>query len=150
MIDIENIVITAVKNALRDAFGDVYPNLPVYSYPIEVPESFPCVTLVESDNYTYRGSQEFGRLRENHANVTFTVNVYANNANGKKKTAKAIFAVVDNTLQDLKLTRIMATQVENIDRTIARYAGRYEGVVGEGITITDDGEEVVLFPMFRS
>ena len=149
MIDVENIVITAVKNAVDAEFGSSYPGIKVYGFPVAQPESFPCVIVFMTDNYTYRFSQEFGKLRENHAYVTFAVSVYANNANTKKTVARDVSKVVDETLQDLKLTRIMAGPVENIDRTLARYEGRYQGVVGEGITTMIDGVETTLYPVFR-
>lgn len=149
MIDIENIVVDAVATAVRAAYGTDYPGLCVYSTSVERPESFPCVTIALTDNYTYRDSLEFGKLRENHASVTFTVNVFTNNANGAKSLCKAIFNTVDETLQDLKLTRITASPIDNIDRTIVRYVGRYIGLVGEGITTTEGGEEKTVFVMFR-
>ena len=149
MIDVENIVVTAVKNAVDAEFGPEM-TVKVYSYPIAKPESFPCVLVYMFDNYTYRFSQTFGKLRENHTNVTFAVAVYTDNVNTKKTLGKAIFKVVDETLQDLKLTRIMWAPVDNIDRTISRIEARYSGVVGEGITTTIDGEEVTLYPMFRN
>lgn len=149
MIDIENIIIDTVYQALTTAYGSTYPGLRVYSTPIETPESFPCVTVEMTDNYTWRESQEFGKLRENHAAIAITVNVYTNNANGKKALLKQIFNTVDETLQDMKLTRIAATPIDNIDRTICRMVGRYTGLVGEGITTTENGEETTVFPMFR-
>lgn len=150
MIDIENIVISEVAKAVRAAFLADHPGLVVYGYEQALPESFPCVTVFMSDNYTHRQSQEFGKLRENHANVAFTVNVFTNNTNGKKELAKAIYNVVDETLQDLKLTRIIAAPTPNIDRTIYRITGRYTGIVADGITKDNDGTETTTYVMFRN
>ena len=149
MIDIEPIVITEIKNAVESAFISDYPDIKVYSYEPPVVEKFPCVCVVENDNYTYKRTQEFGKLTENNAVVTFRVSVYTNNSTTPKAVCKKVFGVVDSTLQLLKATRIMAGPVENIDRTIARRVGLYEMLVGEGITTTEAGVEITTYPAFR-
>lgn len=126
MIDIENYVITEVKTAL----SSTYPEASVYGVYVEAPSAFPCVCIVEDDNYTYTQSQD-NDLVEHQANVMYSVNVYSNKKTGAKEEAKGIFDVVDLTLQNMKFTRKVRTQVPNVDRTIYRVTGRYYAVVQE-------------------
>lgn len=126
MIDIENYVITTIKSALAATF----PSAAVYGVYIEAPSVFPCVCIVEDDNYTYTPSQD-NDLVEHHANVMYSVNVYSNKKTGAKEEAKAIFDVVDLALQDMKFTRKVRSQIPNVDRTIYRVVGRYSAVVQE-------------------
>lgn len=139
MIDVENMVFNAVATALRTE----YPNMSIYGEYIENPASFPCVTLVEENNVTYRNSLTEDH-RENHARLEYVANVYSNKQNGKKAEAKHISDIIDNTLQDLNFVRLMRSQVPNTDRTIYRITLRYEAVVDKGITTTEtvEGEEV--------
>ena len=52
MIDIENKILSVV----RDAVLAQYPNASIYGEYVEVPDSFPCVTVTEETNYTYTRS----------------------------------------------------------------------------------------------
>jgi len=126
MIDVENMVVNAVYNAVRA----VYPTANITSTYQDVPSSFPCVSILEEDNYAYRKTQD-NDLREHHTNVMYSVNVYSNKKNGKKEEAKDIMRIVDETLQDIKFTRTMKTPIRNIDPTIFRITARYEAVIEE-------------------
>lgn len=145
MIDIENKVIDTVYNAVKAAFPvEQYPDLSFYSEAVEAPDSFPCVVLVQEDNYTYRPTQD-NELNEHHASLMFSVNVYSNKIDSHKEEAKAIFQVVDETMQSMRFTRVMASPMPNIDRTIYRIAGRYEAIVGRPQSTGDDTE----YQMYR-
>lgn len=140
MIDIENLVINTVKTAVLAA----YPSCTVYGVYVEAPSAFPCVSIVEDDNYTYRPTQDES-LQEHQATVMYSVNVYSNLAAGAKEQAKAIMAVVDTAMQNMKFTRTVRSQIPNIDRTIYRVVARYTAVVGEPQTV--DGNTV--YQMYR-
>lgn len=158
MIDIENKIVNDVTTALETAYGTLYPGLVVYDTEVELAESFPCVTIVMSDNATLTSTREFGKLTENHAVLSLTVNVYTNNAVGKKELGKAIFATIDGILQNYNFTRTMVMPTQNIDRTVARITGRYMAIVGEPIVETTsetiNGETVVtetlVYPVFKN
>lgn len=135
MVDIENKVFNDIATTLRSQFEGIY----VVGEFIDLPNNFPCVTLVEEDNYTYLDSQDTS-LKENHATVVYTVNVYSNKTNGKKTEAKKIADVVDGLMQDMKFTRTFRSQIPNTDRTIYRIIMRYSAVVSKGIK---DGSTVV-------
>ena len=80
MIDIENIVFTNVATALRTAFSGIS----VYGEFVEVPASFPCVTIVEADNKVYERTRDLNGV-EHYAEIMYEINIYTNNGNGKKK-----------------------------------------------------------------
>lgn len=140
MIDIENKVFNDIAVPLREQFKGIY----VVGEFIDLPNSFPCVTLVEEDNYTYTGSQDTS-LRENHVTVVYTVNVYSNKTKGKKAEAKEIADAIDGLMEDMKFTRTFRSQIPNTDRTIYRIIMRYTAVVSKGIM---DGE-TITHQMFR-
>lgn len=139
MIDIEALVFDTVYNAVIAE----YPNAFISGDYIEVPSTFPHVTLIEEDNSTYKKSQD-DELNEHHANLMYECNVYCND-DSKKSTAKAIANIVDSTMQGMKFVRTMRNQTPNQDRSIYRITMRYSGVVGEGITTEDN----TIYQMYR-
>lgn len=144
MIDIENIVFTAVKEALTDAgIFTSYPNADIRGESIDVPKAFPCVTVEEISNSVLERTQTES-LTENHAVLGYQINIYTNNST-KKSLAKQIANIVDAAMGDLKFTRTLRTPTPNIDTTIYRLTMRYEGIVGQPIEI--GGEDV--YPIYR-
>ena len=128
MIDIENIVFTKVATALRSKFSGIS----VYGEYVETPASFPCVTLVESDNRVYERTRDLDGI-EHHALITYEVNVYTNDSQMKKSVAKEIANFVDDLMSSMLFTRKFRGQTPNIDRTIYRITLRYQGVVREAV-----------------
>ena len=140
MIDIENKVLSVVREAVLAQ----YPTASVYGEYVEVPESFPCVTVTEDTNYTYVYTKD-EQLAEHHAEVQYAVNVYSNKQTGAKLEAKAIMNIADNAMQGMKFWRTMTRQVPNVDRTIYRLIARYRAVVGEPTQVGDD----LVFQMYQ-
>lgn len=132
MIDIENIVVNNVIDALSTAYSSAAPV--VYSEYVEGPSELPCVTIYEANNSTHRLSQD-NYLQEHNVNVMYEVNVYCADEINKKATAKAIADVVDTAMQNMKFTRTIRSQIPNVDRTIYRITMRYTAVVGEPFTV---------------
>ena len=141
MIDIENIVTDRVSDALTPLLTE-FPDLWVGSMYIEAPGKFPYISVVEDNNFTYQPSHV--DLQEEHAILTYTVNVFANDPL-LKQTAKRIADIVDTAMQNLKFTRTMSGQTPNIDRTIYRYTMRYEAIVQKG----EDIDGVITYQMFH-
>ena len=135
MIDVENVIFTRLATAIRSAFSGIS----VYGEYIETPASFPCVTVVEADNRVLESTRDLSGV-EHYAKVMYEINVYTNDANGKKARAKEISNVIDNVMSGLLFTRTFRGQTPNIDRTIYRITLRYEAVVREGIEM--DGKIV--------
>lgn len=140
MIDIENKVLSVVREAVLAQ----YPTASVYGEYVEVPASFPCVTVTEDTNYTYVYTKD-EQLSEHHAEVQYAVNVYSNKQTGAKLEAKAIMNIADNAMQGMKFWRTMTRQVPNVDRTIYRLIARYRAVVGEPTQVGDD----LVFHMYQ-
>lgn len=126
MIDIENYVFTQLANAIRTA----YSGATVYGEYVEAPASFPCVTIVEADNRVLNETRDLSGI-EHYARVMYEINVYTNDAIGKKSKAKAIANVIDGVMSQMLFTRTFRRQTPNIDRTIYRITLRYTAVVSE-------------------
>lgn len=125
MIDIENSVFNYVTEPLRTEF----PGISVYGEYVEVPSSFPSVSLVEDDNSEIGTNRTLGRLPEMAANLMYTANVYSNLATGKKTQAKAIMDAIDTRMHELGFERTMRSQLPNVDRTIYRVTARYTKIM---------------------
>lgn len=130
MIDVENEVFTKIAAELRSQFNGIN----VYGEDVRSPSSFPCVSIVEADNYTLRRTQDSGS-NENHANLMYEVNVYSNKTSGKKTECKEIFAVIDGIMLGLGFTRSNKNPVTMDEATIYRIVGRYVAIVSTNQTI---------------
>lgn len=133
MIDIENKVLSVVRDAVLAQF----PNAVVYGEYVDVPASFPCVTVTEDTNYTYVYSKD-EQVAEHHADVQYAVNVYSDLQTGAKLEARDILKVADDAMQGMKFWRTMTRQVPNVDRTIYRLIARYHAIVGEPTQVGND------------
>ena len=131
MIDMENEIFNEVSERVREK----YPNVFMTGEYVKSPSSFPCVSLVEADNATFRNSQT-STGKENHAAVMYELNVYSNKTKGKKAECKEIVAFIDEILMGLNFTRLMLEPVPNQDEaTIYRMLGRYRAVISKNKTI---------------
>lgn len=125
MIDIESEVFNIVATAIRNE----YPGAYVVGEYVKAPSQFPCVSIVEMDNTAYERTQSSGSL-ENHADVTYEINIFSNKTSGKKSECKAIAKLIDNEFVTLGFSRRMLQPIPNVDdATIYRMLGRYRGVV---------------------
>ena len=131
MINMENEIFNEVSERVRWE----YPNIFMTGEYVKSPSSFPCVSLVEADNATFRNSQTSDG-KENHAAVMYELNVYSNKTKGKKAECKEIVAFIDEILMELNFTRLMLEPVPNQDEaTIYRMLGRYRAVISKNKTI---------------
>lgn len=120
MIDIENLVYTNIRNAVK-AFN---ANISVSGTYADVPSSFPHVSIEETDNASVSSTISTSD-REYAANITFTANIYTNTATAKTD-AKAIAVVVNDAFTDMGFVRSMKQEMPNIDRTIYRLILRFQ------------------------
>ena len=140
MVDIENYVINAVAEGLSD--------ITVIGNYVDVPSSFPCVTIVEDTNVSANTFDNASPL-ENHADLTYSVNVYSNLVSGAKAQAKSIMSRVDAILENFKFERFFCQTVPNVDRTIYRYTARYRVRVGKGTTTTVGDVTTTTYQTYR-
>jgi hypothetical protein len=131
VIDVESEIFSTVSEKVREK----YPGIYLTDQLAKAPPSFPCASLIEMDNATFRHSQTT-EGQENHAAVMYELNVYSNKTKGKKTECKGIIACIDEILMGLNFTRIMLEPVPNQDdATIYRMLGRYRAVVSRDKTI---------------
>lgn len=144
MIDIENIVVDRVINAI-EPLKTKYPKLVLHSIPVETVNDLPVVTIWEVDNQTFRMTQDES-IMEHHSVITYEANVYVDNVNGKKQITKEIADSVDIAMQNMKFTRTMRSVIPNYDRSIYRITMRYQAIVQEGRAIGND----TVYQMYRT
>ena len=149
MIDIENAVVNQITLAVRAQFSSTYPDIQVSSLPPEVLEKFPFVAVEMLSDTTSRNTLEFGKTLENHADLVFQIDVFANDSDRRKLTAKTVFNFVDLTMQNMGFVRTMAMPTPNIDRSVYRITGRYAGRSDDGTTETVNGVETTTFTIFK-
>ena len=141
MIDVSNIVLRVV----REAVEAVYPDCYFTTTNPEVVTQNRVVSMTELDNRTYERSLD-NELKEHHAVVSFQFDTYSNTTEGKKEEAKAIMNLVDDAMFGMNFKRTMCQPTPNIDRSYARYTARYEGIASEGY---DDGNGNIVHQMYR-
>lgn len=134
MIDIETILFDKVARAVR-TFDDA---IACYGEYVDAPEAFPCMCMYEIDNRTYARSRTLGET-ENHAQVTYEINIYTARNDGGKQQAKLIADVVDDALSGCLFTRTFRGNTPNIDRNIYRITMRYTAVVSKPGYLGEDG-----------
>lgn len=124
MIDIENEVVTLVYNALQSegitASVESVTNLN--------PDKFPTVCVEEIDNYSYGGSAD-SKSNENHAAVSYEINVFTNDLSGKKQQAKKIIDVIDTKMISKGFSRFSKTTLSLDNGTKYRIVARYRAYV---------------------
>lgn len=131
MIDIENLVYTNVRNAVK-AFN---AGISVSGTYVDVPSSIPHVSIEETDNASVASAISTSD-REYAVNLTYTANIYTNTATAKSD-AKAIAEVVSDAFTEMGFARSMKQEMPNIDRTIYRLILRFQGTAWKGIGGTD-------------
>ena len=128
MIDIENDVFSAIATDLRAE----YPSIYVVGEYVKTPSKFPCVSIIEMDNQSYRNTED-SASSENHVSVMYEVNIYSNKTVGKKMECKVIASLIDERMLALGFARTMLQPIPNLDdSTIYRIVGRYSAIVSQG------------------
>lgn len=130
MIDVESTIFDRVA----DAYSAEYPEGSRYSEANDAPAKFPCLTLVEIDNYTYERSLT-AELKEHNAWLVYEVNAYSNKISGAKQECKAIMDLVDEEMMSFGFTRMFCNQTKNTNTKIYRMTARYRAVVSEDYRI---------------
>lgn len=129
MIDVENEVFDRIAKTLRSDF----PGIAVKSTLDLSPSVFPCACVEQINNLAYRKTRDTGS-NENHADVTFEVNVYSN-AHNAKSECKAIIAVVDDQFDRMGFTRTSCIPVKMDDGTKYRLRAAYRAVISKNHTV---------------
>ena len=126
MINIENEVFDKIARAIKVE----YPKAHIVGEYVKSPPRFPSISIIETDNSVYERTQS--NSIENHADVTYEVNIYSNKESGKKSECKAIATLIDNEFATLGFSRMMLQPIPNLDdATIYRMVGKYRAVVSK-------------------
>lgn len=125
MIDIENEIFTEITTPLKSKFTNLYCTS-VFEL---IPAKFPCVSIVEANNYTDIDTID-SSSKENYAIVMYEVNVYTNDTSGKKQQCKKIFAELDKLFIQKGFVRNMTNPINLDDATKYRIVARYSATVG--------------------
>jgi hypothetical protein len=126
LIDAESTIFDRVA----DAFDEAYPNGSRYGEETTSPPRFPCLTLVQVDNFTYEPSLDAAN-KEHNAWLVFEANVYSNKTAGAKQECKDIMQLVDEQMQSLNFVRLFCTPSKNADKKYFRMTARYRAVISE-------------------
>lgn len=121
---------SAIFSRVAEKFSEEFPNGSRYGEVVYTPAKFPCLTLVESDNYTYEKSLT-AKMKENHAWLVYDANAYSNLVTGAKQECQAIMNLVDEEMLSMGFVRMFCTQTRNEDNRIYRMTARYRAVVSE-------------------
>lgn len=125
MIDIESDIFSIISKNVREKYKNIF----LTGEYVKSPPSFPCISIMETDNQIYRNTRTTDCI-ENHAQVIYEVNVYSNKVRGKKSECKEIIAFIDTRFQMLGFTRTFLTTIPNEqDATIYRMVARYRAIV---------------------
>ena len=121
MIDKENEVFTAVANALRSKFKDIYV---VGTELTSTPPRFPAVSFVQTNNAISTQHSTFDSL-ENVVREDYKAEVYSNLEKGKEALTKEISAYISDVMSGLGYIRTFCEPIANADATISRRVSRY-------------------------
>ena len=148
MIDIENLVFDKVYNAL----SVLHPEANISAGYDEHIAIFPSVVVRQTNNQPYRDSAT-DECSENHARITFEIEVYSDKKDTGRSECKAILNDADEIMQSMKFRRIHLNRPLNVDRTLWRQYARYEVICDKGTQVTRivDGKEVTdtVYHMYR-
>lgn len=119
--DIENEVFTSIAHDLMIEFPNSYVTGELLS---ATPTRFPCVALVEMDNYEPKSKVDSSGI-EVYSNITYQLTVYSNKTSGKKSECKKVFQFVDTRMRELGFRRESITPEIPINKTVYWMSGRY-------------------------
>ncbi len=126
MKDVEHELYTIVAKALREQYADIF----VTGEPVNAPPKFPCVSFYEDDNYTSRDDLDSSST-EKFVVMRYRVDVYTNDASGKKDKAKDIMSVIEPILYLKDFTRFSRTPLndlgDKIYHLVATYRVKFDG-----------------------
>ena len=148
MIDIENLVFDTVFNQL----STIYQDANITAGYDEMTATFPTVIVRQTNNQPYRAS-DTDDCAENHARITFEIEVISDKQDTGRSECHEILADADAIMQSMKFRRVHMNRPINVDRTLWRQYARYEVIAAKGREVTTivDGKSVTntVFDMYR-
>jgi hypothetical protein len=133
MIDIESKVVDTIFNAVTA----IYPNADITTGFDEKTAIFPCVVVKEINNEPYTPTNT-DDCAENHARLSYQIDVYTDDMNKAKTEGKKILGICDTALQGLKFRRIHKSEPLDVARTLFRQYARYEVIVSKPMVVGEN------------
>jgi len=131
MFDIQREIFTTVATAVLT----VSPSCRVTNAFVYAPASFPCVAVVMSDDGTRYDTRDSSNA-DNFRDVTITVDVYSNKADGKKTEAESLMQTVIDTLFPLNFNMVSCKPFSDINNASNyRITATFVATVGGDKTI---------------
>lgn len=125
MIDVECDIYDEVARLVLEK----YPTAFVTGENVEVPASFPTVSIIEAVNQTDEARQT-GSVEEQAVDLSYSVNVYSNSASNAKRECREIMRLIDDRFRLMNMRRTFARPVNNAaDPSIYRVVARFVGTV---------------------
>lgn len=130
--DVISAVSTAIKSFTLSKYNaDCY----VVGTRLNKPPKFPCLWVVEIDDYSDSKSETLDFVDEQRRSV-FELQSFSNLANGATLQAKAIIDEATKVMKSMGYRCKSKQPVDNAaDETIKRYVARFERFIGGGDTI---------------
>lgn len=128
MIDKENEIYTAIRNAVKKE----YPDVLLSSSYIRSPASFPYVSVIQTDSYEPKKYIDSSG-EELFTSLAFQIDIYSDDESRKKSICKQIMQTIDTTLKKMNFRRESLSAVPNMaDATIYRLTARYTVIASDG------------------
>lgn len=125
MIEYSNEVFTKVAEAVRAARSETR----VVGEYVQLPASFPCVTVDETSNVPVH-LDSAGEHK--YAEVRYRIQVFANDEVGKRASARALMAVADEAMEAMGFQRLSWSTTPMIyNAAIYQITTVYRGVIRE-------------------
>ena len=132
MVDIASKVFDTVYTAVSTA----YPSARIDAGYVELPATFPAVTVMETNSVPVR-RMNTDENSEFCTRLYYEVNIYSNKQDTARSEAREIAKTVDAAMKTLKFYRTMMHELPAQDRTITRLYLRYEVIVREIVNGND-------------
>lgn len=130
MIQPENYIFDIVSKALKSDHNGIF----VSGEYVNIPASFPAVTVIESDNRVLERMKT--TTIENAVSLMYECNIYTNRSGHKKQDANAILQTLNNAFEGIGFTRTFCNPIANLqDATIYRIVVRFQGVCDKDFMI---------------
>lgn len=123
MIDFSNEIFTEIFNKVKEVHGE---NVKVVGEHVDVPDSFPCVTVDE----TYNAPFQLDSGVEKYSAITYRVQVFSNKKAGKRAEAREIYKTVSDLLFGLNLVaKTYRSTPDMYNSNIYEIQGTFEGAI---------------------
>lgn len=110
MFNIQREIFTTVANEVLAS----YPACRITNAFVYAPAEFPCVAIVLSDDDMTENTRDSSKA-DNYRDITVTVDVYSNKADGKKTEAESIAQIVIDTLTPLNFDMRSCRPLSNLN-----------------------------------